>query len=148
MGEEKQPESLQAKWNFDGAEYELIFGIKTLIVKNLNGWDLQNAYWNLRRLRVEMDAKLNRGKKIKELDDDGNENVKEIKETEKMEMDRLLNELGDERNLFDNSDKQDGDMSKFYLALENFYLHLCYVMKKHGVYFREGEDRTFAVLRR
>lgn len=144
----EQQEALQSKWNFDGAEYMLVFEIKKDVVDSLGMWELEKAYWNLRRLRGEVDAKLNRGKKIKALDDDGNEEIKEIKETEKAEMDRKIKELSEARDTYNNSSKLDDDKSAFYQILEEFYLHICYIMKKHGVYFREGEDKTYAVLRR
>ena len=141
-------ESLQSLWNFYGAEYQLVFEIKVQVVQHLSSWNLEDAFWSLRRLKGEIDAKLDRGRKTKVFDDQGNETIKETKVTEKQEMDNLLDNLTSARNIYLQSNRNDNDKTEFYFALENFYLHVCFIMKKHGVYFREGDDMTFAVLRR
>ena len=138
----------KALWNFDGAELFLIFSIKQKIVEAFEEWDLETAYWKLRLLRGELDAKLKRGvnkivsefeKRVKKKSNKIEKNVCD----EKMEQ---LDEKYSEWNKIVNPNNK--EKSDFYLALEEFYLYLSYLMKKHGLYFREGEDMTLAVLRR
>jgi len=125
-----------ALWNFDGAQLQLIFEIKADFLSRLREWDLDNAYWRLRDLATELDAKLFRN--FKEL-----ETNKEIKATE-----RMLAELETERNDYSKNPLDKQVASKFYLYLEAYYKYLNRLMKKHGLYFREGEDPRKAILQR
>lgn len=138
----------QSVWNFDGAELFLIFQIKSSIVIALENWDLQTAYRKIRLLRGELDAKLVRGQKkiIKEFEEKiGKEKV----QTEKKQVDDMMKELDNSYSIFiKTSNQEEDDKSEFYKEIEKFYMHLCYLMKKHGLYFREGEDSRLAVLRR
>lgn len=146
---EEQESSQQSKWNFDGAELYIIFQYKTQFLEFLDVWDLENAYWKLRRMRGELDAKLKR-EHNKLLDSMEEEKEKKVKVTEKQLADEKLEELTVIREQYkiDNNKNNLELKNKFYIALEEFYLFLCFLMKKHGLYFREGEDSTFAVLRR
>lgn len=151
MGEE---ESQQALWNFDGAELFLIFEIKKGIVDDLKLWDLEEAYRKLRLLRMELDAKLQRENKkiIDDYEEEIDSQRKEKKgkrKTEKQEVDGMLIKIDNyySDNYIDNKDDEE-TKEEFYKLLEEFYMHLCYLMKKHGLYFREGEDMRLAVLRR
>ena len=143
IGEENQ----QAVWNFDGAEAQVLYSLKERFIWEMREWDLESAYWTVRAIRMEIDAKLNRGKKkmIEEFEKDLG---KEIKETEKDFVDRIMKEVDNERDIFLNSQKNDEVKGRFYFILEKFYMEICYIMKKHGLYFREGEDNTLAILRR
>lgn len=135
----------QAKWNFDGAESEAIFQLKSNFVLQMDHWDLESAFWTVRSIRRELDAKLERKKK-KIIEDFEKEQGKEKSKTEKQEVDEKLNELQELRLIWmNNPEKQ---KINFYVALEEFYMHICYLMKKHGLYFREGDDSPLAVLRR
>ncbi|HUS51419.1 MAG TPA: hypothetical protein VMZ91_14715 [Candidatus Paceibacterota bacterium] len=138
----------KALWNFDGAELFLIFGIKQKIVEAFEEWDLESAYWKLRLLRIELDAKLQRGHKKLILEVEKRQNKKPTK-TEKQIVDEKLKELDNKYTTYKNlTDPTDDETSSFFQELQEFYMHLCYLMKKHGLYFREGEDMRLAVLRR
>lgn len=149
-----EEESQQALWNFDGAELFLIFEIKKGIVDDLKLWDLEEAYRKLRLLRMELDAKLQRENKkiIDDYEEEIDSQRKEKKgkrKTEKQEVDGMLIKIDNyySDNYIDNKDDEE-TKEAFYKLLEEFYMHLCYLMKKHGLYFREGEDMRLAVLRR
>lgn len=147
MGDEAQ----QSIWNFDGAELNLIFQIKVEASLYLTNWNLESCYWRLRDLRREIDAKLNEDKKKVEYeieDPDNKGKKKKLKISEKESVDYLLKELEGIRNEFLTSDQQQNDFSKYYLALEEFYLYLARLMKQHGLYFREGEDAWDSFRRR
>jgi len=138
----------KAVWNFDGAELFLIFGIKQRIVEAFEEWDLETAYWKLRLLRMELDAKLQRGHKklILELE---KKQKKKPKKTEKQIVDEKLENLDKKYTSYKELvDPDEKEKSTFYQELQEFYIHLCWLMKKHGLYFREGEDMRLAVLRR
>lgn len=142
----------KAVWNIDAAEDYAIFEAKIKFVNCMLEWNLEGAYWAVRTLRMELDAKLQRGDKkydelIKKLKGDNKKESK--KETEKEIVDQLLVELETKRTEYNEATIPSEELrGKFYLMLEAFYMHLCYLMKKHGIYFREGEDSRLAVLRR
>lgn len=142
-------ESIQSVWNFDGAELGLIFQIKAEAGAYLNGWALEQAYWSLRNLRREIDAKLKTTQGKEEYSVESEEGKKKkIKLSEKEIVDHMLGELVKERTTFLTSEQKDEDFSRFYLALEEFYLLICRLMKEHGLYFREGDDPSDAFRRR
>jgi len=143
-GEETQ----QSIWNFDGAELFLIFSIKQMIVEALESWDLETAYWKLRLLRMEVDAKLQRTKKRIILEQEKKLKGK-VSKMEKDVMDNKIKNLAEKYSEFKSIiDPSDEEKSNFYNELEEFYLYICHIMKKHGLYFREGEDNTLAILKR
>lgn len=151
MGEETQ----QALWNFDGAEAFAIFEIKKAFINSMQEWDLENSFWHVRSLRREIDAKLKRAHKkaiieLEERKEKESGKKKEKKKTEKQIVDEKLEALETARKNYNEAcpEPTEAQKSKFYKELEEFYMHLCYLMKKHGMYFREGEDMTLAVLRR
>jgi hypothetical protein len=147
-----EEESNKAVWNFDGAELYLIFQIKNKIVESFESWDLETSYWKLRLLRMELDAKLQRtsNKMLEEFDEKQDEiKGKKKPNTEKQIVDDMIKVIDNKYSEYKklNEPEQD-DKSVFYQELETFYMHLCHLMKKHGLYFREGEDMRLAVLRR
>ena len=147
---EGQQNNNQALWNFDLAELILIFGIKEDFLLNLRKWDLENAYWSVRNLRMELDSKLSRRKtnKIDILKLDTQQEEPGAK-SEKTEVDEQLQELENSREEYNRKRSPTiDDKGKYYLRLELFYMNLCHLMKVHGLYFREGEDNRLAVLRR
>lgn len=147
MGELYQ-DSQQSVWNFDGAELYLLFQIKARISEALEIWDLETAYRKLRVLRAELDAKLARRQK-KILEDFDKELGKQKVKTEKEEVDDAMSDIDKYYSKYKSSINPDDEIkSGFYLKLEGFYMFLCFLMKKHGLYFREGEDSRLAVLRR
>ena len=151
-------DSSDSKWNIDGAEHAVLFEKKIQCANYLDGWELDNCYWHIRSFRRELDAALKREKKKIEVDydesSDEEKEAKKHKETEKEETDGLFKALTSMREefLIDSSESDKLELekikNKFYNALENFYLHLCYCMKKHGIFYREGEDSSFAILKR
>lgn len=149
--------SNQAVWNFDGAEMQAIFEVKAQFINEIRVWSLEDAFWTVRTLRMEIDAKLAREKnkaakafeqfnEEQEAETDKKDKKKSL--TEKEEVDNLLLQLEQERQKY-LPERNDSEVRiQFFLALEKFYMHLCWLMKKHGMYFREGEDNTLAVLKR
>ena len=150
MAEEFQDQQQQSLWNFDGAELFLIFQIKSQIVVALEEWDLGEAYRKIRLLRGELDAKLIRShKKLIEEFEKKDKKGEGKKKTEKARVDDKMKNLdNDYSNFIKINDPSDEEKADFYKKLESLYMELCYLMKKHGLYFREGEDPRFAVLRR
>ena len=131
-----QDNALQSVWNFDGAELALVFEIKQEVIERMREWDLEGTYWKLREFRAELDAK-----QYKKLKDDAE--PPEIAVTK-----RLMNELEEQRNIFNSTPNSNESISKFYSYLEAFYMYLCRLMKKHGLFFREGDDPSKAILQR
>ena len=152
MGEE---ESQQSIWNFDGAELYLIFQIKSAIFDAIEKWDIDTAYRKVRLLRMELDSKLVRERKkiIEELQSDTEQQSKtkkkEKKLTEKKEVDDLIKELDQIYSDYLKIGVPTNEEKSFMIqTIEFVYMELCHIMKKHGLYFREGEDFRLAVLRR
>lgn len=144
-------EGLQAVYNFDGAELQAIFEIKKEFIQCMLVWNLEQAFWKARLLRMELDAKLVRKlkKKIISDDDEPDEEDKNKKHTEKEYIDGLLSDLENKRVIFNSIPNPNGNVkAQYYLDIEFFYMELCYLMKKHGIYFREGDDSAYAILRR
>jgi len=147
MGEEYE-QAQQSVWNFDGAELFMLFNIKAKIVVALEDWDLHEAYKKIRLLRMELDAKLKRQSK-KIIEEFEKELGKKPSKTEKAQVDEMIKGLDKSYTIYVGiSDPNDKEKSNFYQELESVYMHLCHLMKKHGLYFREGEDSRLAVLRR
>ena len=146
-------EAIQSVWNFDGAELFAIFEIKKEFISCMLKWDLENAYWKVRTLRMELDAKLSRGSEkstylVEEIEAREGKKKKKSR-VEKTVVDEMLTDLENKRTIYNQiNSPDDSEKGIYYLELETFYMHLCYLMKKHGLYFREGEDMTLAVLRR
>jgi len=139
----------QSLWNLDGAEHYTLFKIKEQFISFMEVWDLENAFWKVRLLRMEFDAALDRGIKRKVVVEFEKETNKDKKKIEKVEVDEGLSELEKARKEYNEILIQSQESkTKYYLALEKFYMLLCYLIKKHGIYFREGEDSQLAVLRR
>lgn len=156
-----QDETQQALWNFDGAELYLIFQIKSSIVAALEKWNIEEAYSKLRLLRMELDAKLSRGNKkiIEEFEKENEQSAlfgkskdkikQEKKLTEKETVDDLINKLDIAYSVFiEMPNPLEKEKSAIYKSLEYVYMELSYLMKKHGLYFREGEDMRLAVLKK
>jgi hypothetical protein len=148
----------QSVWNFDGAELYLIFQIKSSIAEALDKWDIKTAYKKVRLLRMELDAAFTREKKkiLEEYDEEELKNklqkdkpAPEKKLTEKQEVDALMKQIDEAYTAYlKDGEFSDDEKSLMFQLIEKFYMHLCYIMKRHGLYFREGEDFRLAVLRR
>lgn len=143
MGE--QDNNSQADWNADAIELGVVFDIKIQVSNLIDIWKLEDAYWKLRSMRRELDSILTRKKKklIDEFEQEHNIDNK----LEKIEIDAAMISLTDTRREYLNDNNEDNKL-KFYNALEDFYMRLCFVMKKHGLYFRESNDMGIAAFRR
>jgi len=117
--------TLKTLWNMDDAVLKAICRLKLLFTFYMQMWKLDDAYWILRIMRAEMESKL------KEEEQDTIE-----AEMEKLEQTR--------KNYLIQKIKR----GEFFLVLENYYILLNRLMKKHGLYFREKDDPRFAVLKR
>jgi hypothetical protein len=99
-------------------------------------------------MRRELDAKLD--DKIRKHDNEekfSEENKR--KQNEKEIIDGLVSDLESARTEYNRkSNPSQDDKGKYYLIEESFYMALCRVMKKHGLYFRESDDPSQAILRR
>lgn len=118
----------ESVWNSDNMEHALLFEIKLCFISNMKAWDLENAYWDIRLLRVEIDAKLDEKEQDKLSDD--------LKALEKLRNEYLLSK--------DNPEA----VGKFYAELETVYILISRLFKKHGIYYRSGLDPSRAALRR
>jgi len=107
-------------WNFDEAEYKLIFFFKSEVASCLRLWDLGNAYWNLRRLRSEVDAK--------------------VTDLERKDLDSKTDKLDIDKNKYEEEANNKQNQADFYIALDEYYRDICRLLKKHGSFFREQED--------
>jgi len=113
-------------WNMDEAVLKTIKDLKTAFLVLMQTWRLDNAYWIIRNIRMEIDAKL--------------------KEKEQTIVDKKLKDLEEKRKEYlQDKNKKRGE---FYFYLEDYYILLNRYMKKHGLYFREGDDPRLSVLQR
>ena len=118
MGEEDIKESI---WNIDDAQLRCLFEIKLSFIQHKLTWDLDNCYWDVRTLWMELDSNLDR--------------------EEREEAEKELNKLTETRGKYNERENQETiKKSEYYSALEHFYMSLCRLMKHHGLYFRERED--------
>ena len=110
-------ETLKAEWNMDDSVLKSVLMLKYQFIEAMKSWNLDGAYWIIRQIRMEVEAKF------------------KLKEQEQVEEDIL--ELEQLRNAWFKDKKLKG---KFYRGLENFMIILNRLMKKHGLYFREHDD--------
>lgn len=119
--------AVQTVWNFDEAQSRAIFTIKEMCIELFEEQNLEELYWKLRALRREIRAKMSDKEKIKI-------------EEEVNDLFKLREKWIDDRSITNSN--------LFYLALEDFYMGLCDLMKLHGLYFKEAEDFRKAALKR
>ena len=140
-------------WNLDGAQFYSLFKIKEKFTDCMLAWDLEGAYWAARTLRMEIDAKLKRREENRLLADLEEAKAKRKNTriiTEKENVDSLMQLVDEERSAFISSGGHTNEeaKSRFFKVLEEFYMYLCHIMKKHQMYYREGDDNRLAILRR
>ena len=145
MGDEYDNSS-KADWNADAIELSVVFAIKLEVSNHLDKWELEKSYWRLRAFRRELDAILTRKKKKLQEEFEKEHNKETL--LEKGEIDIMMEGLTTERQTWIEDKDNEENKLKFYNLAEEFYMHLCYVMKKHGLYFRESNDAGFAMARR
>ncbi len=108
-----------AVWNFDDAESQLLFMLKSKFIDAMIEWRHEDAYQFLRNLIAETDALLT-DKERTDIDD----NLKTLTQI-RTEHNNNLDELHDEEK---------GD---YHQELEEAYKEICLDIKTHGLYFRE-----------
>ena len=139
--------SQQSLWNFDDKVSAILADLKAGFLTALFTADLETAYFNVRLLWVESDAKLDREKKMYPLLDEQGVEIPKDKRT-MSEADyaaQQMQKLEVSRKLWRNKELT-SDL--FYEQLENFYMLICLFMKYNGLYFREGNDPARSGLRR
>ena len=107
-------------WNMDDAILKTIHNLKVAFILYLHRGDLENSYWIIRQIRMEVESKLK------------DEEQKTLKED--------LKNLEEKRVIFTKDDKNYAKRSDYYIALEDVYMKLNKYMKKYGFFFREFED--------
>jgi len=111
-------ETLKAEWNMDDAILKHILLLKHNFVEALHTWDLNSAYFTLREIWMEVEAKFR------------------IKEQVRLEL--MIKNLEVVRNeYFKDQRKKKGN---FYHSLQGAMIKINRLMKKHGLYFREHDD--------
>ena len=117
MAYQSYDDTLKAEWNMDDSILKSVLMLKYQFIEAMKRWNLDGAYWIIRQIRMEVEAK--------------------FKEKEQIQLDEDILELEGLRNQFFKDKKLKG---KFYRGLENFMIILNRLMKKHGLYFREHDD--------
>ena len=110
-------DNLKAVWNMDEAVCRTIHSLKNAFILSMKDWNLENAYWTVRQIRMEAEAKFT--------DPEQKLCNKKLKELEKSRKECL-------------KDKE--KRGELYLSLESYYVVLNRLMKKHALYFREQDD--------
>ena len=121
--------TIKSLWNIDEARLKTIDFFLNKAEVEFQNWSLENLYWTLRSIKRMIYAKL--------------------KKEERAEIDAKLAKLEEFRrknNIIKNS--TENTKGKFYRMCEDFYESLTILMKEHGIFFREGDDPRFAVLKR
>jgi len=113
---------IMAKWNADDIQLFNLFEIKSKILEFLNSREFEMLYWEIRKLWVELDAKMTETERTKF------ENSIKVLDTMRVEYIR------------GNKNSRSKTEIEFYKLLVNFYRDLCRMMKEHGLYYRESED--------
>ena len=111
--DDSKKDNVGAEWNFDLAELNILFDDKVNSKNTLNGWNLEECFWNVRSFYREIDAKLN--------------------EEERKTRDSTMNNLTESRNK--HNDKKITD-EEYFMELEKVYVEICRLCQLHGLYFR------------
>ena len=117
MAYKNYDDTLKAEWNMDDSILKSVLMLKYQFIESLKNWKLDDAYWVVRQIRMEVEAKF------------------KDKEQKKLAQDILKLEIL--RTEYFKDKKLRG---KFYRCLEDFNIILNRLMKKHGLYFREHDD--------
>ena len=110
-------ETLKAEWNMDDSVLKSVLMLKYQFIEAMKGWNLDGAYWIVRQIRMEVEAKF-----------------------KEKEQEQLANDILELEELRTNYFKDKSLKGKYYRGLENFNIILNRLMKKHGLYFREHDD--------
>lgn len=116
---------VKAVWNSDDAQLRIIFELKEMAASYFLSRDLEELYWTIRSMRREIDAKLN--------------------PTEKTDLKSKLEEIDNKRDKLLHDKKNSEIANEFFISLEDFYITISSLMKKHGLYFREADDPRKAI---
>jgi len=104
-------------WNIDDAVMKTIYNLKVQFLIFMQKWDMENAYWILTLIDMEVSSKFS--------------------SQEQTKLDKSMNDLEESRKDFAEKKISAG---KFFLDLRNIYKKMNLLMKEHGLYFREAED--------
>jgi len=107
----------EAIWNMDDEILKIIKYLKVVFLNNMKEWKLDDAYWTLTLIHMEIDAKL--------------------KKTEQTKLEEEMKELENHRRNFLEDKKKSG---MFFVKLEKIMIKINRKMKEHGCWFRERED--------
>lgn len=111
-------EEQKAVWNIDDEILKIVKDLKIAFLLCMRQWNLEDAYWNLDLIYMEISAK--------------------FKEEEKKEVEGLFINLEKVRVIYLNDKKsKKGD---FYINLRNLYKKINTLAKEHGLWFREEYD--------
>lgn len=114
-------------WNFDEEQLKLIFEIKKYFVIAFNNWDLETAYWKLRLFLKESEPMFDKG-------EDGKGEQYDLR-------DKFEEDVTNKRKKYiELKNPNDKNKAEFYLALEEFYVYLCNMIKEKGVYYRQRRE--------
>lgn len=111
-------EDKKAIWNIDDEILKIIKELKLSFIISMKNWQLEDAYWFIDLICMECDAKL--------LDQ------------EKLDIETQLKQLEAQRAEYNMSDKRTAGI--FYVNLRDLYKKINWLMKEHGVWFRERDD--------
>jgi len=114
--EDKETE--KAVWNMDDSVLKTLWFLKNTFIMQKQEFKLESAYWTLRNIWMEVEAKFSKKER---------EKVKEkVDNLETVRKEYL-------KNNHNNS-------GTFYIELENVYISLNRLMASNGLYFRESDE--------
>lgn len=117
-------------WNMDEARMRVLNQYLVMCEMSFLDWDLDNLYIQLVSIRRIISGKIS-----KEEYDKAGEKLEEIEKLKK-QMD------------IDKEKDYDKKRVEWYNICDQLYVMLNRFMKKHGLFFREGDDPTRAALKR
>jgi len=108
----------KAVWNIDDEILKIIKELKLSFIISMRNWKLEDAYWFIDLICMECDAKL--------------------MEQEREDIESELKKLEEQRQIFETNGRRTA--GNFYVNLRNLYKKINWLMKEHGVWFREREE--------
>jgi len=116
-------------WNMDEARLKSLNTYMVLCEDAFVCWDLNNLYIYLKSIRRVISGK--------------------ITETQLKGLDEKFEDLEKIKRKMDDDNNNDESIPiKFYGKADEIYIDLNRLMKRHGLFFREGRDPTKAALER
>ena len=126
MADDYAPKSI---WNLDDARLRTLNYFMVLCDEAFSLWELNEIYSHLRSIRRIICAKIN--------------------DVEFGKVTIAFKELEILKRTMNKGEKDyDKKVIEYYNKCDEIYISMSRLMKKHGLFFREGEDPTKAVLKR